>query len=312
MNRIRVFLLLLLLLVSQAIFPGEDRRGYPPFITGDGFREMANFVYDETNHNFDPSRVKTGDIIYILGHEARDFLPKYHHQIKNPYIIITHNSIRSVNQQEAEPYIDDPKLIAWFGKNVGFKHPKIFPIPIGLENRFSLNGDHSITKRLIDQYKGMEKDFILYVNFYVPKKPPEVPYEEYRDPRKHRIPALEHLLSLPIIEYRAEPYAYVDYMYDIARSHFVASPSGAGYDCHRHWEAMYMGAIPIIDSTPAMDCIYEDLPVIIIQDWKEVTVDFLRKKYREMQEKEYNYAKYDIEFWRDIIRTYQKVAREKN
>ena len=53
-------------------------------------------------------------------------------------------------------------------------------------------------------------------------------------------------------------------------SRFTLSPPGNGIDTYRTWEAMYMGRVPIVDSTlPAF--LYEDLPCLVVDSWFEVT-----------------------------------------
>ena len=54
---------------------------------------------------------------------------------------------------------------------------------------------------------------------------------------------------------------------------FIISPHGNGLDCHRTWEALALGCYPIIKSSP-LDCMFEGLPVIIVNNWNEVTPDF--------------------------------------
>jgi hypothetical protein len=50
---------------------------------------------------------------------------------------------------------------------------------------------------------------------------------------------------------------------------FVLSPPGNGPDCHRTWEAIYSGAIPIVkrDFWPFKTL---SLPVLVVNDWNEV------------------------------------------
>jgi hypothetical protein len=50
---------------------------------------------------------------------------------------------------------------------------------------------------------------------------------------------------------------------------FVISPFGRGLDCYRTWEALVMGAIPIVRRS-AIAPVFEGLPVVIIDDWREV------------------------------------------
>ena len=58
---------------------------------------------------------------------------------------------------------------------------------------------------------------------------------------------------------------------------FVVSPQGKGRACHREWEALSAGAIPLVDwdPSPAMAELYEGLPVVRVKDWHAVTPAFL-------------------------------------
>ena len=47
------------------------------------------------------------------------------------------------------------------------------------------------------------------------------------------------------------------YYHLINKYKFILSPSGAGPDCHRTWEALYMGCIPIVISSSIKE-LYED------------------------------------------------------
>lgn len=51
---------------------------------------------------------------------------------------------------------------------------------------------------------------------------------------------------------------------------FVLSPHGRGLDCYRTWEALLCGAIVIVKRSP-LDPLYRGLPVVIVDDWREIT-----------------------------------------
>jgi hypothetical protein len=55
----------------------------------------------------------------------------------------------------------------------------------------------------------------------------------------------------------------------LRQSQFVLSPPGNGADCHRTWEALYMGAVPIVLKKfwPFQEI---NLPVLIVEDWEDV------------------------------------------
>lgn len=46
---------------------------------------------------------------------------------------------------------------------------------------------------------------------------------------------------------------------------------------------------------------FDDLPVIIVNDYREISEDFLNQKYEEMKYKKYNYEKLYIHYWKNLI-----------
>jgi len=91
----------------------------------------------------------------------------------------------------------------------------------------------------------------------------------------------------------------------ISKYKFILSPQGAGLDCHRTWEALYLDIIPIVLSSTINE-IYEDLPILVVKDWNEITEDFLNEKYREISLKkergEYNIEKMFCSYWINTIK----------
>lgn len=60
---------------------------------------------------------------------------------------------------------------------------------------------------------------------------------------------------------------YVDFYLTLAKSTFVFSPVGTGLDCFRHWEAIALGAIPIVDYSPTNARLFRNLPVLLVDDF---------------------------------------------
>ncbi len=57
---------------------------------------------------------------------------------------------------------------------------------------------------------------------------------------------------------------------------FSISPHGNGLDCHRTWEDLALGCIVIVKRS-ALDPLYEGLPVVIVDDWREVTRENMQR-----------------------------------
>uniref|UniRef100_A0A7S3NNZ7 RXYLT1 C-terminal domain-containing protein n=1 Tax=Aureoumbra lagunensis TaxID=44058 RepID=A0A7S3NNZ7_9STRA len=60
---------------------------------------------------------------------------------------------------------------------------------------------------------------------------------------------------------------FLNYYTALATSKFVLSPVGTGLDCYRHWEALALGAIPIVDYSPVTAVLFKDLPVLLLDNW---------------------------------------------
>ena len=82
-----------------------------------------------------------------------------------------------------------------------------------------------------------------------------------------------------------------------------------GLDCHRTWEALFLGCIPIVKTSP-IDSLFEDLPVLIVKDWSDVTPKLLENTMKEFKKKEKNgafdYKKLTLKYWVNKINHYSK------
>jgi hypothetical protein len=72
----------------------------------------------------------------------------------------------------------------------------------------------------------------------------------------------------------------------VHKSYYTLSPRGAGEDCHRFYEAIYLDSIPIVKRTnTSFDKMYKIFPCLIVNEWCEVTEELLlNNKDRLMQE----------------------------
>ena len=87
---------------------------------------------------------------------------------------------------------------------------------------------------------------------------------------------------------------------------FWLSPRGGGIDCHRTWEALYLDIIPIVWNS-SLNVLYENLPVVIINDYQELNQDFLYRKLEKISKekvanpKTFHYEKLRNAYWRRLI-----------
>lgn len=263
----------------------KERKSSAPFISGDTFRGLADHVFDETTPKFHPKKVRRGDLIFVKTdwEYLEIFFTRYHPEIEFPYILLTHNSDHSAPGPFSS-YLNDPKLLGWFAQNMeGDPHPKLHPIPIGIANQVWEHGNPQIFTASLAWAKNEDRPFLCYLNFAASTYPKERNY--VRD------------------LFAGQPWAVVSgsqpmrqYLKDLSLSKFVLSPRGNGLDCHRTWEALLLGAIPIV-RTSSLDPLFEDLPVLIVENWEVITEDYLREQYKIMKQRSYNSRKLFIEYW---------------
>lgn len=263
-----------------------------PYLSGNTFRYFCKHIFDERNQNLDAKSVKRGEAIFVKTDMLPRFFSEVHPLIKQPYILISHNSDHGAPGVSGA-YLDDPKILAWFAQNVELKHEKLHPIPIGIANQCWQHGDVSLLREKRKRYPFLqERSLLLYLNFCPATYPLERPF------------VYDHFSRLPfcVVEGKKE---FGDYLEDVGKSAFVLSPRGNGLDTHRTWEALYLGAIPIVKRS-TMDAALEGLPVLFIDEWSEVTEDFLHEKLEEMRDQTYRFEKLFMPYWQKLIRTLGK------
>ena len=203
-----------------------------PFLSGDTYRAMADALYDETA-SCDPAAIFSGALVFVssprLGEFSRAILPR----IQARFVLISHQGDTNIDSSYAA-IADHPMVERWFAQNCMLEHPKVTPLPIGLEDRWRHNnGEISDFRRLV-RNNSPRKPRIAYAFNLVTNIDKRVAW--YKALRASRIAdELPQPLNSSLYREIAK-----DYM-------FIASPPGNGLDCHRTWEAMYMGCVPIVE-----------------------------------------------------------------
>ncbi|KAA8494263.1 hypothetical protein FVE85_4238 [Porphyridium purpureum] len=89
---------------------------------------------------------------------------------------------------------------------------------------------------------------------------------------------------------------------------FVASPPGRGFDCHRTWEAMLYGCIPIVERHGPYEEMYAGLPVLMTSDWN-LSRPELEQAAREIRAKAYVWEKLYATYWLSRIELEAELGR---
>jgi hypothetical protein len=78
---------------------------------------------------------------------------------------------------------------------------------------------------------------------------------------------------------------------------FVVSPEGNGIDCHRHYESLLAGCIPIVERNPLIEEKYKGCPILYTTDYSEITEPYLLDVYTKMLDTTYDFSRLFLEFY---------------
>lgn len=271
-------------------------------IQGEKFIQIADFAFCYSNDDFnvfentftvDNVNKCEKDIILVYTHTHWvENLFKFinENNITKKIILITHNSDHEVNE---ELFRKKPKnVIKWYSQNINFNQNDLISIPIGLENNRWYPEKIPIMINKSNEKKNIKN--LLYINHSVRTYPleREKPYRIFKDK------------SWCTLVEGKNGQNFDNYIDNIYNHKYVLAPRGNGIDSHRLFESLHAKSIPIVIKN-INNSQYSDLPIIYVDDWEEVTEDFLNKKYIEINENIqnniYNFEKLKFSYWKDLI-----------
>lgn len=266
-------------LIALSDNPRPDSR---PYLSGDGLRALARHVYERGKTDLDGRSVKARDVVFVESGLLEDYVSKVHAHVRNPYILITHNGDKNITEG-CLTFLDD-RIIRWFAQNALVDHPKITPLPIGLENaRFASAGQ----VRLFWSIKiDTPRNGRILVAFSKMTNP------EVREK------ALKELGKNPLADIYKGKLTQKAYLRLLSKYSYVASPPGNGFDCHRTWEALCVGTVPLVlDST--LNRFFKSMgaPIKIVPDYKTPLSDDERRDIMKTA----NHEVMSLDYWKSLI-----------
>lgn len=89
---------------------------------------------------------------------------------------------------------------------------------------------------------------------------------------------------------------------------FIISPEGNGIDCHRHYEALMAGCIPIVEDNPFIREKYAGCPVLYTKNYSEINEKYLQSKYAEMLDQTYDFSPLFLSHYTEDQKTHIKES----
>ena len=243
--------------------------------------------------------------IYVASDGISYFAEHVMGMISAPFILVTGDSDLPINVstlgQSLEILLSSPKLLRWYAQNKDLQHPNIQSLPIGINihnlwsNPLEWGGGFILPAMQELQLNTIAQDAQLF-----PLRQPKIfcnwHFSIDRSDRKQCLKQIDH--SLCYFQEKPLPMAATWELQ--SQFQFVLSPHGAGLDCHRTWEALILGCVPIVKSA-SIDDLFTNLPVIIVNDWQEIDSDFFERATTQLEGKELHFEKLFMSYWKSII-----------
>lgn len=231
-------------------------------IRGECFPALADHVlihYDRLYCN--PNDIRDGDIVYCDTHHILQF--KNILNRLEDLTIITHNSdayLYDTDIPDDDQGIDVDELVCysrWFGQNSYTE--KVIPIPIGFENKRWEKVFGPKSQWLSDvKNRSIDPESLVYLNCNISTRP------------KDRGECYRYADGSEIVDVDRSKLDYIEYLTQIKRHKYTLCPRGHGLDCHRTWEVLMMGRVPILIREGQMERLYKGLPVLFIDGWENL------------------------------------------
>ena len=238
----------------------------------------------------DYSNVRDGDLVWVRVDSLPLFLEQVLPTIEARFALITGDEDLAVPSEieGAGDLLAHHNLICWFAQNFDDTDTseKIFPIPIGVDfhtiangrkwghwqatprqQEAELEGLRATMPANADRLVRVHADFHFNIGHFVhPTDSRQVAYSVLRDN--------------PNVDFQGRKLSRSQLWREKTRYAFVVSPRGHGMDCHRTWESLLLGSIPIVKRSP-LDSLYDGLPVVIVNEWNEITAQSLNEWHAE-------------------------------
>jgi hypothetical protein len=250
----------------------------------------------------DYSKIREDSVVYITGSAIPQFA-KNLHLINCKFILVSGDCDESVpdmifeTDSDFKKFIESDKIIRWFSQNAVKEHLKLTKIPIGMD--YHMKDDAQEQENILLECKSFapeikDRKIKCYSNFHF-NKPINSKFSYDREDAIKKIDK-DLVFYEPVkVERRQSWINQTEYA-------FVVSPHGNGLDCHRTWEALILGCIPIVKTSP-IDSLFDELPVLIVNDWSDVTRENLLATITAFSMRQFNYEKLHLSYWINLIRT---------
>ena len=267
-------------------------------VDGDFFESISDFSFgDIYTQQYHPqqlditalkSNIKRTPVLFT-NTEKLPLLLNHLATIDEEVIIISHNSDININDDGLLNMIPKNVLRIWCQNYNGSVSNIMKPLPIGLERK-RWYPEQNKQGTIIDySTRIVDKEHLVYMNFNVNTNNARLEWKNHFENKDY-----------VFTEMLGNGSSFKNYIDKVKKSKFTLSPEGNGIDCHRNWECLEVGSIPIITRNNFTESVYSDMPVLLIDNVSEVNEEML-KEYLKNDYKNRSLDKLSCDYWKKEI-----------
>ena len=242
-----------------------------PFVSGDTFRLFAGYETTteaiEKRSRLSPT-VLYSDVSVVSKPSFVEDFQRYKESDSsiNPSYLLVHGGDKPPDLDTLQQIAQQADL-AVYCVNVAEETDSVRALPIGLENA-ALNTNGRMRLYINDmQIAGIEaRSKNVLSSFHIETNP------SLRGPLADQMAKSRH-------GYDGVRWKLGEYRQQLRETLFVISPPGNGLDCHRTWEAMVLGAIPVVLKSAIGRSISDEMPMMVVSSYE----DFLGMSDSELE-----------------------------
>lgn len=240
------------------------------------------------------STIPAGSTVYVCTEAIPNFLKTYLPQAKGPIVVVSGDS--DLTFPTKLDFLEDPKILHWFAQNSTGTHAKLSSIPIGLDYHTVADQDHHWSPKTspVDQESLLKSLASIEPSL---SRRAQKAYGNYllNISRGDRREAFEKIPKEVMLYEKGFVMRSITW-WKQASAAFTISPHGNGLDCHRTWETLVLGGVPIVKSSP-LDCLYEGLPVWIVNSWADVSEKSIEETIARFEKKSFDLERLKLKYW---------------
>jgi len=253
------------------------------FVTGEKIQFLCNhYIGTQKDFAYNPNILKNHknkciDIVsinrefnnkklifcYTSALEKIDILISKLKFLKNPFVLIFHNSDTNFNYKDLILFEKLNLLEKIYTQNMNVIHPKVIPLPIGLPNSQWRHGDLNKFEKIYTSKIPKSND--IFFNFNISTS---------LQIRKECCDIIKQF-DIPWINFKP----YYEYLKCLKQYKYCICPEGNGIDTHRFWECLYLNVIPICKKNTLVEYYSKYFPIVILDNWNDLNIKDLLNNY---------------------------------